>query len=71
MVAIKDELNVPIRLVGFGEGAGDLKDFDSEDFVSALLDDQGLELDDNASDADEKPSEHGKIRRKRRRQALS
>ncbi len=70
VVAIKDELNVPIRLVGFGEGAGDLKDFDSEDFVSALLDDQGLELEASATTNDEKPSEHAKIRRKRRRQAL-
>jgi len=68
VVAIKDELGVPIRLVGFGEGVGDLKDFSADEFVSALMDDAGLVLE--KPEQIEKPSEHGKIRRKRKRQAL-
>jgi len=35
--AIKKELGVPVRLIGIGEGIDDLKDFDPEDFVTALF----------------------------------
>jgi fused signal recognition particle receptor len=35
--AIKKELSIPVRLIGIGEGIDDLKDFDPEDFVKALL----------------------------------
>ena len=38
VVAIKDELGIPIRYIGVGEGVEDLKVFDSEQFVEALLD---------------------------------
>jgi fused signal recognition particle receptor len=37
VVTIKDELGVPIKLVGLGEGMDDLEDFDSKEFVSALF----------------------------------
>jgi fused signal recognition particle receptor len=38
VVAIRSELNIPIKLVGLGEGAEDLVDFDAEEFVNALFD---------------------------------
>jgi fused signal recognition particle receptor len=37
VVAIQRELGLPVKLVGLGEGAGDLVDFDPESFVDALL----------------------------------
>ncbi|MBI5562724.1 MAG: signal recognition particle-docking protein FtsY [Deltaproteobacteria bacterium] len=37
IVAIARELKIPIRLVGVGEGAADLKDFNARDFVDALI----------------------------------
>ncbi|MHB8880959.1 MAG: signal recognition particle-docking protein FtsY [Thermodesulfovibrionales bacterium] len=36
--AIKKELNIPVRLIGIGEGIEDLQDFDPQDFVKALFD---------------------------------
>lgn len=35
--AIKKELGIPVRLIGIGEGIDDLKDFNPEDFVTALF----------------------------------
>ena len=37
VVAIADELKVPVRLIGVGEGAEDLQDFQPRAFVDALL----------------------------------
>jgi fused signal recognition particle receptor len=37
VVAIRSELGLPIKLVGLGEGAEDLVDFDPEEFVDALF----------------------------------
>jgi fused signal recognition particle receptor len=37
VVAIRAELGIPIKLVGLGEGAGDLVEFDAEEFVEALF----------------------------------
>ena len=36
-VAIKEELGVPVRFVGVGEGIDDLQPFDPEDFAKALF----------------------------------
>jgi fused signal recognition particle receptor len=36
--AIKKELNIPVKLIGVGEGVDDLQDFDPQDFVNALFD---------------------------------
>lgn len=36
--AIKKDLNLPVRLIGVGEGIDDLQDFVPEDFVNALFD---------------------------------
>ena len=37
VITIRDELNIPIKLVGTGEKAEDLQDFDPPAFVDALL----------------------------------
>jgi len=36
--AIRKELNIPVKLIGIGEGVEDLRDFDPHDFVAALFD---------------------------------
>jgi fused signal recognition particle receptor len=36
-LAIQTELGIPIKLVGLGEGPGDLIDFDALEFVDALF----------------------------------
>ncbi len=38
VVAIADELGVPVRLVGLGEGPEDLVDFNPEEFIRGLID---------------------------------
>lgn len=35
--AIRKELNIPVRLIGLGEGVEDLRDFDPTEFVAALF----------------------------------
>jgi fused signal recognition particle receptor len=37
VVAIADELHLPVKLVGLGEGPDDLQPFDPRAFVDALL----------------------------------
>jgi fused signal recognition particle receptor len=37
VVAIAEELKLPVRLIGVGESVEDLQDFYSTDFVDALL----------------------------------
>lgn len=37
VIAIANELNIPVRFVGVGEKINDLQDFDPTDFVNALL----------------------------------
>ena len=37
VVAVKAEMDLPVKLVGMGEGMHDLRTFDAEAFVSALL----------------------------------
>ena len=41
VVAIADELKLPVRLIGVGEGAEDLQDFNAEAFIAALFGHQG------------------------------
>ncbi len=38
VIAIADELDLPVRFVGMGESTEDLDDFDAESFVKALFD---------------------------------
>jgi fused signal recognition particle receptor len=37
VLAIKEELGIPVKLVGVGEGNEDLKDFSGEEFLAALF----------------------------------
>ena len=37
MFAIGDELGLPIKLIGIGEGLDDLRPFDAGDFARALF----------------------------------
>jgi fused signal recognition particle receptor len=37
VIAVQRALNVPVKLVGLGEGADDLAPFEAETFVDALL----------------------------------
>lgn len=37
--AVADQLNIPIRYIGVGEGIDDLRDFDSQEFIDALFSD--------------------------------
>lgn len=37
VLAIRNELNIPVKLVGFGEGIDDLKEFDAHAFVYGLF----------------------------------
>lgn len=37
VIAVQDELGVPVKLVGLGEGADDLAPFEADSFVDALL----------------------------------
>ncbi|NLO82790.1 MAG: signal recognition particle-docking protein FtsY [Clostridiales bacterium] len=39
VVAIKNELDIPIRFIGVGEGIDDLQPFDAKSFVDALFED--------------------------------
>jgi fused signal recognition particle receptor len=39
VVAVQRELDVPVKLVGLGEGADDLAPFEPEEFVDALIGD--------------------------------
>jgi fused signal recognition particle receptor len=38
VIAIKNELNIPIRFIGVGEGIDDLQPFDAGQFAKALFD---------------------------------
>lgn len=40
VIAIKDELNIPIKLIGVGEKAEDLQDFHPDEFVQALFEEE-------------------------------
>jgi fused signal recognition particle receptor len=37
LIAISDELKIPLRYIGIGEKVDDLREFDARDFVEALF----------------------------------
>ena len=39
MFAVARELGLPIRYIGVGESAEDLREFEAQEFVAALFDD--------------------------------
>lgn len=60
VVAIKNNLNIPIRFVGVGEGLNDLLQFSADDFTESLFSEGVQEV---------KVSEHAGTRRRRREEA--
>jgi len=38
VITIADELNLPVKFIGIGEGIDDLKEFDASDFVGGIFD---------------------------------
>ncbi len=64
VVAIKDELGIPIRYIGVGEGIEDLRPFSATEFIDALLLED--ESDERPGETRDRPFESGRIRRKRR-----
>ena len=36
--SIKNEYDIPVKLIGLGEGIDDIAEFDSEEFVNGILD---------------------------------
>lgn len=40
VISIKEELNIPIKLIGVGEGIDDLRVFDGKEFAEALFDEK-------------------------------
>ena len=37
IIAIKKELNIPVKLIGVGEAVEDLQNFNADEFVDALF----------------------------------
>lgn len=54
VISIKNELGIPVKLIGVGEKIDDLQPFDSRSFVQALFSDADLE-DDEAGEESEIP----------------
>ncbi|MCI3919057.1 signal recognition particle-docking protein FtsY [Paenibacillus sp. TRM 82003] len=54
VIAIRQEMEIPVKLVGLGEKIDDLQPFDSEQFVNALF--MGLGGEESASDEAGEPS---------------
>ena len=36
-IAVKEELGIPVRFIGVGEGADDMHPFDAEQFADAII----------------------------------
>ena len=53
VISIKNELNIPVKLIGLGEKIDDLQEFDSADFVNALFDDDVLSSEEHEYEDDQ------------------
>lgn len=53
VISIKNELGIPVKLIGVGEKIDDLQPFDSRSFVQALFSDADFEEDDEAEEETE------------------
>ncbi|GAB6137687.1 signal recognition particle-docking protein FtsY [Halanaerobaculum tunisiense] len=42
VISVKEELEIPIKLIGVGEDVADLQDFEPDSFIAALFDEQEL-----------------------------
>jgi fused signal recognition particle receptor len=63
VIAIKDELGIPVRYIGVGESQHDIRPFAPREFTDALFDPAGTE----GGGGDVPLSAHGEVRRRRRR----
>jgi fused signal recognition particle receptor len=61
VIAVKNEINVPVRYIGVGESSKDLREFDAKEFVDALFDEEQKIMVETSA--------HGETRRRRRREA--
>lgn len=57
VISIKNELGIPVKLIGVGEKIDDLQPFDSRSFVQALFSDTDLE-DENEADEEAENNEY-------------
>jgi fused signal recognition particle receptor len=62
VIAIKQECGIPVRFIGVGEQVGDLRDFNADEFVSAIFDEDRSDLSDIEANEEEVPAQ----RRRRR-----
>lgn len=53
VISIKNELGIPVKLIGVGEKIDDLQPFDSKTFVAALFDTSDFDEIEDASETDE------------------
>ena len=53
VISIKNELGIPVKLIGVGEKIDDLQPFDSRDFVRALIENTSTETETEASEESE------------------
>ncbi len=53
VISIKNELGIPVKLIGVGEKIDDLQPFDSRDFVRALFENTSTETEAEASEESE------------------
>ncbi len=53
VIPIKNELNIPVKLVGVGEKIDDLQPFDSRSFVTALFENTGKNSEDESESGDD------------------
>ncbi len=54
VISIKNELNIPVKLIGVGEGIDDLQPFEAKSFIDALFD---REIDASAEGSDDNAEE--------------
>ena len=54
VISIKNELGIPVKLIGVGEGIDDLQPFEAKSFIDALFD---REIEASAADAEDAPAD--------------
>ncbi len=57
VISIKNELDIPVKLIGVGEKIDDLQPFDSRDFVRALFENAGTVDNKNNDEADDEETD--------------
>ena len=53
VIPIKNELNIPVKLIGVGEKIDDLQPFDSRSFVTALFENAGKNSQEKSESGDD------------------